>query len=386
MFLECFRHKEKNVCKKCNPRRSEVVALLSEIRAQLVELRNEKPEEERAVASSAVKDRFVERTLSLVTEFNAKEFSSLDDIERLVSEIEHRLEEVRLSPREAMHVRFFFEESSARLASNMNGLARSVSAIRQIAEPLIQVRSSIDGLFRSYTEAREGIKSAEARIAELEKERAIALSRKITPKPFDPTGLNKFRSELKALEAKRDLVWQALDSYFSGADRILKKWAYVESDKATVELINRYLASPHAAASADSGFRIRDILVKALAKSEELKVEERDIIKTEALLSAIADGEIARLCQEEEQLSKQIEYVRQMLKSEEFLESQYRTDIESAKAVEKTLAEHLELEEKLRQKIATLDKESSRIKLQLEEALGKFLGQKIRIYDEVAAG
>jgi|GEM_PF-5079400 len=382
MFSERLLEEEKKLCKKCNSQRSAIIARLNEVRAAFAELGEKSPDEKRAEASKAVKDRFVEKAMTIISEFNAREFSSLSDIERFVAEIEKRIDEIRISPREAMHVRFFFEESSAKIAGQLNELVRAVGSLKKAISPLSQARIAVSGALGDYHGLKRTIAQTRQHISSIEKDRATALSRKISPKPFDPSGLNKLRAELKALESKRDLVWQALDSYFSGADKVLRKWAHVESEKDNLALIEKYLSSPHRAVFEDRSFRIKSILTKALSKSEEIKLEEKDVLKTENLLS-MAD-EISRLRLEDEQMSKQIEFVRQMLKGEEILESQHKGDVDRARAIEKALSDQMTLEGNLRGEIERLDEESVKAKLRLEAELSKFLGQKVTIYDEVA--
>jgi exonuclease VII small subunit len=281
-----------------------------------------------------------------------------------------------------VHVRFFFEEGSARIAALINDMMRTTSALKQAIAPLSGSRAAIENAFKAYGDCKQRIAGAKQKIESIERERATALSRKITPKPFDASGMNRLRAELKSLESRRDLIWQAVDSYFSGADKVLKKWLHAESEAGNKALILKYLESPHRAVTEDPKFRVREILAKALSKSEELQVDRRDILKTESLLSLL--DEIGRLRTEDEQLTKQIDYVKQTVKSEEFLESQHRADVERARSVEKALAEQMRLEEALRGEISSYDEQSVQSRLRLEEELGKFLGMRLKLYDEVA--
>jgi hypothetical protein len=353
----------------------------SNLGALFRQLRDAEIPEPRASASKAVKDKFARHAITVIDAIQWPQATNLEDIERTIGIANSKLAEIRISPKELAHVKFFFDEHIKQIAQQINGIEQTIVQLRNVlgSPKMVEIKKLTQQL-DELKKLKEKLVEAEIRAERLlgEAQEFINQAERITL--HDLTELNNYRNKKEELEKQEKELNQIFVEAFSPIRRLLKRAGHdLLRDKELIKLAESYANDPKTAFETDQKNRIGEILVKIILEFKErrFKAEQKEIAKAEMLLGKLKDLEYARADMKEvrEELKVIEERIAQLMPLEEdnVRAKDRKSELEKNAKARLMAAEGLHAEiEQLRQRISAQ-------KADLEAELGRVSNQRIEI-------
>lgn len=269
LFEEKMREKENLSLDDCRRIQEEIKNRFKMLSDLLTNLGTLDIIEKRAIASKRVKDSFVKRALAVVKELEFNDFKNMEDVEKIVFQIESSLKRINISPREATHIHFFYSEEMKKINSEIEEITKSLDSLKDICSDLLKVRREIEKIFKNIEKEQHMIErdysTSEQILNEIVELKKLKEGKR--QKLHDLTELKNLLEKSNSLSNKRKEINQKIDSEFGAIRRLLKKFFYYEQyrlKKDESALINSYIMSPHEAFLTDENFLIKNFIVNSV--------------------------------------------------------------------------------------------------------------------------
>jgi predicted nucleic acid-binding Zn-ribbon protein len=269
----------------CTALRDSLIHNINELKSAVSALAAADVPEPTATASKAIKDGFAERAMAALARISIPEWNSIAIVQSSLSELERALAAVSVGPREAMHVKFFFEEQMAVIAALIHTSFGTIEAVRNQLKPVAKKRREFNDAISALEACEHAIAGKSSSVKQNELEIRNAKDELAGIQFNDLTGLQRLRSELAQLRRASDSVDQQVASAISPAIRLLKRFGYA-ADKHTDDFM-RKLESTTAETFYEDEERVKAVLVAALAavKSGQISADAKELRRTEDVLN-----------------------------------------------------------------------------------------------------
>lgn len=291
---------------------------LAELKDLLHALSKKEITEERVKNQKAIVDRYVAISNEQIKHIQLPE-KSIDDVKAFIKKCEDLVEQMaRVSPREALRMKFFFEEDFSKISQKLKNVENTIRSVREKFS-LVDKHYDLRNLDKEEGALNVKTRSLDDKI-DTEKNKLEALSKTLKENELQrlktQNEISRFEEQEKLLDHKRarlSQLRQDTDNYLS-IYRLLKK--YKHDRFAEDVLLEQYIQSPSSALIKDEKLRIFDIITEALT----LPIEDKKLfakaksIERKKLLQLRAD--MIKIMQTEEKERKEVEEKLEPLKNE----------------------------------------------------------------------
>ena len=249
------------------------------------------PEEEKAKASKGIKDTYVTRSLELI-----KRVRQEGDIEKGAKNFVTEFE--KISPSQAMHLKFFFQDYMANIADNIKTIKNNLDELETINnEPFVRAKDRTEKLYEEIDLAEKNIAKSIAKQDEIKKEieEAKDYIKKYTDK-LSVLGSDEYiihYEEIKAMQNEIDGLRHKVNEKMSPLTRVIKKYIYLQPDV----LLFSYIENACEAVEHDSRFEIGEKLstIKDFISAGKIEADEKEIAALNEILRNIHELEELRI-------------------------------------------------------------------------------------------
>ena len=358
--------------------RQNALEQLREVEKAFEKLRSVVPEEPRAQASKNIKDSFADRALASVRSFHSDSAGDMQGYESFAKECQKLVAGTRISPKEAMHMKFFFDVEMREIAGAMKGFSlygeAVLAALDRYGEKFssaLRLSKEIEQLQGQAIKKSEEAGMTERESGEILREADTMLSG-ITP----VEGLDEALEEMLKADARLRQQEEAVNSIFYSISKTLRKYAYKIASKEEATLIGKYLTSPKTALVQDEDLLVCNMAKKSMQKAAELDLSEKEIERLQAFPSKeeiiSMRKAVISLAQNAEDLKRKAQPLRE----------QENANVEMKKNAAGMMqkVESMKREAEALKKAAENSKAAAQsVKEQFAEELGKILGKRIKI-------
>ena len=285
-FYENSEKREKELVSQINAIKNDIDFLVSGVAQDLKVLKTREIVEKRAKPSELVKNKFCEKSLNIINDIEKKNISSIYDSMLYNDYMKKSIGKIDLSPKEVMHVKFFFSEDFSQIAKKINEILRKLDIINNILTSEFVVKKTyIEKSLLDIDSYEKNIINGNAVLEKLSTEFGELESKKRSISFIDTSELRGLRSEIKHIDTRLSYLRQQVNSEFSGASRILKRIYH----KDTNVMIENYISSPYEAFMQDGDNKIRLVLLKALVmvKDGKADADKKTLDKIEILIEKL---------------------------------------------------------------------------------------------------
>jgi peptidoglycan hydrolase CwlO-like protein len=257
----------------------EIIKNLSELEKSLLRLRDKKSGDKRAYSSNKIKDQFCNKAVNKIRTIE-KPKKDFDDIRRFVFNSQSVLSDINsITPRQVIHMDFFFKDDMQQLAINLKKLDRSIQEAILVLDLdtinkinyLSVIKNSVFDAISNVEEGKTAVENKKREIRET-RERIGKLTELM--EETDTSVLENLREEVFLLDAKLKEIKQELDSELGPLKRLFLKYKHYKNLDNT--LLDMYVETPSRAFLADKKLLLKEILEEAVAlhKDKELCLEK----------------------------------------------------------------------------------------------------------------
>ncbi|MFH0837551.1 MAG: hypothetical protein V1870_05455 [Candidatus Aenigmatarchaeota archaeon] len=288
-FYENIQSKERADIVEARLARDDIMTVIKDLIVVMDSLGKKEIPEKRAKSSELVKNKFVEKSISLfnrMQEIEKINISGYANIEELAETAKKYANKIDLSPKEVMHIKFFFSEEFSEIAKLMSIIYKKIEKLEQIVVgDFAKQKKRIEKCISSIESYENGIREGEGQIKELTND-LNSLEKKRKDVSF--TDLDEYgdvRTNIKNIDTRLSYLRQQISSVFGAVTRILKRAYHNKED----ELISEYINSPYDAYMVDRDNKIRNLLIKTLimTKDNELDIDKKSLSKIEEVLEKL---------------------------------------------------------------------------------------------------
>ena len=359
--------------------RDGLVQSIDELRRVIVELSAADVSEPKATASRVIKDGFVQRAQTALARIDIPVWSKLNELQTNLIAVESALGSVAVGPREAMHMKFFFDNQMAGIASGLHGAFNTISLIRGRIAPAVDKRKQFGKLLNDIAECKNSISDKHERIEQAEREMADA-KRSITAiEVHDLSELQRLRDEYSRMQHSLAELDQQTLSGLTPAVRLLKRYVHSTTDKHSEELIRKFEVDP-ANVFYENDERVKAALAAAIAavRSGQISAEEKEIVRAEGVLSRFSD--LQMLCGRHSELAAKQRELSSIIDRESAKERENAAASDRVGLVEGEVAQTEMHVLNFKREISDAESRLTELKKKLGEQLSS-LGESIEVVD-----
>lgn len=331
-FTKNIEERKVSIIKDANSLKLQASSLVKEAISTVNEMKNRPIEEQRAKNSEAVKNRFCEKCsllLNAIIENEPGTIENFSDMEKYFNYMKKSLAKIDLSPKEVMHIKFFFPEDLSKLGKKINEISSTMEKVHEILNSSFMVqKTSLEALFSKIEGYEKNIESWKAQLETLSNQFIDLENKKKSIIFIDLTAFSSVRSDIKNIETRVSYLKQQISSEFGAFSKILKRIYHKEKD----DFIENYIDNPYKAFMEDKQNNVRSLLLKTIImiKDGKIEVDRKIVVKLEDLIEKL--DELSQYRNEIYELEVKLNSLRdleQALSEKEQLNKKYEKDIES---------------------------------------------------------
>jgi len=255
-----------------------------------IELRNAEIPEPRARASKEIKDKFSDKSIRIIKAYQIPEIRNTEEIGIFCDSLKNLINKITLTPKEAMHIKFFFTEQTNAIGKEINELS---NAVRDIENSIGNTRASeannimdkIDNLINDRSLLN--IKNKE-----LQTELSLLADQRQSLKMNDLSAILELKAQIKELESGKKKSEEYIAVAIGSISKVIKKWAHDKPASNGLQVIAKsYVDDPVSTFISDENLKINDILVACLIeiKNGKIKIEKRQEERIEKILKELPE-------------------------------------------------------------------------------------------------
>ncbi|GEM_PF-3757245 len=331
-FHKNIDEKKTSVINDTNSIKTQTSSMIKEAISTVIEMKTREIEEKRAKNSEAVKNRFCEKSsllLSSILENEPGEIKDFEDMEKYFNYMKKSLAKIDLSPKEVMHIKFFFPEDLSKLGKKINEISGNLEKVHTILNSSFMVqKKSLEEMFIQIDNAEKSLESSRKQLENLSNELINLENNRRGINFLDLSEFSSIRPDIRRIETRISYLKQQISSEFGAFSKILKRIYHKEKDS----FIENYIENPFEAFMEDSQNNIRSLLLKTIIMIKDGKIEvDRKITgKLEDLTERLDElGQYRQEIYDLETKSKSLKENESILSEKEHLNKKYERDIEN---------------------------------------------------------
>ncbi|MBI4895701.1 MAG: hypothetical protein HY831_04375 [Candidatus Aenigmarchaeota archaeon] len=331
-FYKNIEEKKASVINESNSIKNQTSSMVKEAISIVNEMKNREIEEKRAKSSEQIKNRFCEKSsllLSSIIENEPAEIKDFEDMEKYFNYMKKYLAKIDLSPKEVMHIKFFFSEDLSKLGKKINEISINTEKIHTILNSSFMVqKKSLEDLFIKTDIYEKNLETWKKQLDSLSNELITLENNKRAINFIDLSEFSSIRPDIKKIETRVSYLKQQISSEFGAFSKILKRIYHKEKDS----FIENYIENPFEAFMEDSQNNVRSLLLKTIImiKDGKIEVDKKIIGKLEDLTEKLDElSQYRKEVYDLESKSKSLKEKEQILTENEQLNRKYEKDIES---------------------------------------------------------
>jgi len=377
LLAERLNADEAVALRSCVSFRNALVRTLGDLKSAVSALAAADVPEPTATASKAIKDGFAQRAQAALARINVPEWASISVTQANLSELEHALAAVSVGPREAMHVKFFFEEQMAAIAALIHTSFETIVAVRNRLAPFTKKRKELDNTVSALDACEYAIAGKSSGIKQAELEIRSAKDGLTNIKFSDLAELQRMRSELTTLERSASDIDQQITSLLSPSIKLLKRFAY-SADRHVAEFIRKIESDPAGAIYEDEE-RVKSVLASSLAavRSGQISTDEKEVRRTEDVLSRF--DELLALRGRRRELETKIDEMKSLIEREAPKERENSAAQTRSQYLENAIAANEMRVVELKREIGEMHERLGALKRKLSEFATAIIGESVEI-------
>ncbi|MBI5332392.1 MAG: hypothetical protein HZB65_02380 [Candidatus Aenigmarchaeota archaeon] len=288
-FYESIQSRERTDIIEARIARDNILSIAKDLLVVMDNLKNKEIPEKRAKSSELVKNRFSEKSIATFNnmfEIEKINISGYGDIGELARTAKKHVDRIDLSPKEVMHIKFFFSEEFSDVARLMSIIYKNIEKMESIISgDFAKKKNNIEKCISSIASYENSIAQGSDQLKDLSNELNSLEKKKDSISLISLDEYRDTRSSIKHLDTRMSYLRQQISSVLGSMSRILKR-AYHNKEDA---LISEYIQSPYDAFMQDRENKIRNVLIKTLVmtKDNELDIDKKSILKLEETLDKL---------------------------------------------------------------------------------------------------
>jgi|GEM_PF-5856294 len=331
-------------------------------------------------ASVAAKNNFCDRAINILSKLppvTSDEF--VGEAYKIIDEINNT------TPRQMMHMDFFFRDNVEKIVSKIKEIKQTVDEYQEflstnILSDIEKLRHEISSVKKSESKIgyiEMNIKNIENDLNGL-KEQEQKQSENI---PYvDREKINELKRELNEINKSKKELEQRIETSFGGIKKLLKKFAYDVKDKHKQNLINNYIASSsNSFFVKDKGLEIKEILkeIKSLIEDKKIEADEKRYERVCLILNDFPFFE--KLKNDYYMTNEKIAAKEREIKKEEKFMERVKKSKAELKSIRDKIAELKKMKSQLEESKSKVINEIKDKKKEIEFMVSGILDSKIRI-------
>ncbi len=198
---------------------------INQLKTSFEKLGDAKVVEERAKGSQLAKDSFVNKSLKIMENLKQEDYSNIKKLSEFMDTI------IKLSPRQAIHMDFFFKQEMLELGKSMKSIKTALDDIKNLKSTgVLKQRHDIEKLLKDIRELEGSIISKKKKISDLERDKndwqKEIKSKNEKLSLLEMEGMTDAKKDLENMKKERDNIHQKIDSAFGPAEKFLKKYLH----------------------------------------------------------------------------------------------------------------------------------------------------------------
>jgi len=242
-FVEENKKNEiKEVEKRLKKEYNEIISSFSGLEKLINDFKNVKELDIISKGSVVAKNNFCDRILGILSNLERS-----DNYNKFIVSCHKILDELNsISPKQAMHIDFFFRDNMKKITEKIKQIKQSVNDFSEFLDQNIlmqieELKTKIEKIKQNQVRINyieKNVNDIKNEISELEGEKHNMLK---DIKIIDNIKLDKINSELENLMTTKKEIEQKIETMFGGVKKSLKKFVYLSNNKKQNGLINQYL-------------------------------------------------------------------------------------------------------------------------------------------------
>ena len=242
-FVEENKKNEiKEVEKRLKREYNEIISSFSGLEKLINDFKNVKEFDIISKGSVVAKNNFCDRILGILSNLERS-----DNYNKFIVSCHKILDELNsISPKQAMHIDFFFRDNMKKITEKIKQIKQSVNDFSEFLDQNIlmqieELKTKIEKIKQNQVRINyieKNVNDIKNEISELEGEKHNMLK---DIKIIDNIKLDKINSELENLMTTKKEIEQKIETMFGGVKKSLKKFVYLSNNKKQNGLINQYL-------------------------------------------------------------------------------------------------------------------------------------------------
>ena len=242
-FVEENKKNEiKEVEKRLKREYNEIISSFSGLEKLINDFKNVKELDIISKGSVVAKNNFCDRILGILSNLERS-----DNYNKFIVSCHKILDELNsISPKQAMHIDFFFRDNMKKITEKIKQIKQSVNDFSEFLDQNIlmqieELKTKIEKIKQNQVRINyieKNVNDIKNEISELEGEKHNMLK---DIKIIDNIKLDKINSELENLMTTKKEIEQKIETMFGGVKKSLKKFVYLSNNKKQNGLINQYL-------------------------------------------------------------------------------------------------------------------------------------------------
>ncbi len=380
-YQENVRAKESVLISDVNKIKEDSESMIRELLEDLENLKGKNIEERRAKSSEDIKNKFCIKSQNLLSSLlsGSKEMDikQLKDVETFHDFMRKGIGKIDVSPKEVMHIKFFFSDDVSKIVRKINVINSKLSHIKnKLESDLMMQRSYVEKNMEDIARNHERIEKGKRLLEELSDEIKILEKKKNSIGFEDTSGVEEIKKKISRIDTRLSYIRQEINSNFSGVSRILKRAYHGKEDN----LIEGYIKSPYDAFMRDDG-RIRSVLLKTLVmvKDDKIDVEKKSLAKIETLIERM--DEMSEYKKEIESLENELRLIRESERIVSNREEKNKIARKEIVDIEKRMASCKLSENNSRMEIEKASEDIVKNKQEIARSVSIILDQDIRLVE-----
>jgi len=244
-FVEENKKNEiKEVEKRLKKEYNEIISSFSGLEKLINDFKNVKELDIISKGSVVAKNNFCDRILGILSNLERS-----DNYNKFIVSCHKILDELNsISPKQAMHIDFFFRDNMKKITEKIKQIKQSVNDFSEFLDQNIlmqieELKTKIEKIKQNQVRINyieKNVNDIKNEISELEGEKHNMLK---DIKIIDNIKLDKINSELENLMTTKKEIEQKIETMFGGVKKSLKKFVYLSNNKKQNGLINQYLTN-----------------------------------------------------------------------------------------------------------------------------------------------
>ena len=244
-FVEENKKNEiKEVEKRLKKEYNEIISSFSGLEKLINDFKNVKEFDIISKGSVVAKNNFCDRILGILSNLERS-----DNYNKFIVSCHKILDELNsISPKQAMHIDFFFRDNMKKITEKIKQIKQSVNDFSEFLDQNIlmqieELKTKIEKIKQNQVRINyieKNVNDIKNEINGLEGKKHNMLK---DIKIIDNIKLDKVNSELENLMTTKKEIEQKIETMFGGVKKSLKKFVYLSNNKKQNGLINQYLTN-----------------------------------------------------------------------------------------------------------------------------------------------